>query len=182
MKFRHGFLIATSIHREHPYNQSVIYVCEHSPHGSFGLLLNKHIDLSLAELTKKYSPGSAATPLYLGGCTQSQERGFVLHRNLGQYWEGTTQLADDLFLTTTNDILDDIFRFYAQDYRIMLGYTGWHAGQLDEEYTKDYWFFLPYNSSLIFSKAETLWQDCYTALGFNPEQHIYVDPGFNVIH
>jgi len=182
LKFRHGFLIATSAHREHPYAQSVLYICEHTPQGSLGLILNKHMDLSLADLTKNYTVAGMRTRVFLGGVTQSQERGFVLHRNLGRFWQGTSQLATDLFLTTTNDILEDIGYFAENDYRVFLGYTGWQAGQLDDEITKDYWFFIPYHSKLIFLKPEDLWMECYKRLGFQPEQIVCVDPGLNLIH
>jgi putative transcriptional regulator len=160
----------------------VLYVCEHSVQGSLGLILNKHLPLSLAELNKHYTITAARTPLYLGGAIQSQERGFVLHRDLGRFWDGTTQMATDLYLTTTNDILEDIDQFEENKYRIFLGYTGWQPGQLEQEVTKDYWFFLPYDSHLIFLKPEDLWQSCYKALGFEPEQIICVDRGFNLVH
>jgi putative transcriptional regulator len=182
LKFRHGFLVATWAHREHPYHESVIYICEHSPQGSLGLILNKRLDLSLADLTKKYSPATVIIPTYLGGAVQTQERGFVLHRDFGKFWQGTTQLATDLYLTSTNDILDDIYHYHEDEYRIILGYTGWRTDQLEEEIAKDYWLFLPYDSSLIFSPPEQLWHASYKALGFDPHQIVCVDPGFGLVH
>ena len=182
MKYRHGFLIATWAHREHPYAQSVLYVCEHSPQGALGLILNKHLDLSLADLTKHYSAAGMKTRLFLGGSTKSQERGFVLHRDLGRFWQGTTQMAGDLYLTTTNDILEDIGHFDEKEYRIFLGYTGWQPGQLEQEIIKDYWFFLPYQSQLMFLKPDELWQACYRSMGFQPEQMMCIDPGVGLVH
>ena len=41
-----------------------------------------------------------------------------------------------------------------QNHIFVLGYAGWGAGQLEEEYQEDSWMLLPYHSELIFSDPQ----------------------------
>jgi putative transcriptional regulator len=182
MTYRHGFLIATTAHKEHPFIESVIYLCEHSAHGALGLILNKPLDMNSAASIKKKSNLDPESNIYIGGLIQYSERGFILHRNFYKYWNGTTQLAEDLFLTSTQDIMGELKKFDTEDYRVFLGYTGWQAGQLEDEIAKDYWIFLPYNDQLIFSNPSTLWAECYAHLGFSPYEIVCVDKGALLEH
>lgn len=178
MKYRHGFLVATTRHQEDPFFKSVVYLCEHSEQGSLGLIINKPLNVSLKDLSRTGLASQSLIPVYLGGPLQAQDRGFVLHRNLGQYWQGTAQLASDLYLTTTGDILRDIEQFPEDLYKVIVGYTGWSDGQLEYEMSQDYWVWLPYDPIvLFFTQTQDIWLHCYSLLGFAPDQLGCVDPG-----
>jgi putative transcriptional regulator len=174
VSFRHGFLLATSLQQDQPYRESVIYVCEHSSQGAFGLMLNRMLDVTLDALFPERKLILPKTGLYLGGISQPKERGFVLHRDLHAHWGGTSQLFTNLYLTSTYDIFDDLHRYAVKDFRVFVGYCSWIPGQLDEEILADQWLFLPYQDDLIF--CDTLspyafWTTCYQRLGFSPHQY-----------
>lgn len=183
MSYRHGFLISTLSHSpESPYYKSVIYVCEHAPTAGLGLILNKNLQLSLADITRKDSQAYRDIPIYLGGATQTQERGFVLHKPLGRYWEGTTELSHELHMTTTNDIFPSLKSLKRSHYRVFLGYTSWEPYQLDYEVAQDLWLFLPYNSSILWAPSFDLWARCYQQLGFQPYSIGCLDSGVVLSH
>ena len=63
-------------------------MCEHSPRGALGLVINKPSDISLNDLFDKVElplrrPDLQGAPVFRGGPLQT-ERGFVLHEALGQ--------------------------------------------------------------------------------------------------
>ena len=183
MRYRHGFLVATPRHQEDPFVQSVVYICEHSTQGSLGLLINKPLTLSVTDLIKTSFGVHDHVPVHLGGPVHTQERGFILHRNLGQYWQGTTQLATDLYLTTTNDLLADLSNYPEDLYKVFVGYTAWQDGQLEYELSQDDWVWMPYDPQVLFyTEHQEVWRHCYTLLGFSPDQIGCVDPGAIFVH
>ncbi len=185
MNYRHSFLLSTSRHQESPFSQSVIYLCEHSEQGAFGLVINKPLSMTLDQVIKNpTSPFFYQMPsVFWGGPVQSEDRGFVLHKHLGQYWKGTSQLASDLFLTTTNDILEDLISIPQDLYRVFVGYVYWQPNQLEYEISQDYWVLSDYKTSLLFlEQPEQLWIESYKHRGFVPEQMGCVDPGVLLQH
>ncbi len=178
MRYRHGFLVATLRHQEEPFSQSVIYMCEHSAQGSLGFVINKPLALTVKDLIKSSSGIGVYAPVFLGGPMKMNDRGFVLHRNLGRYWQGTSQLASDLYLTTTDDLIQDIFQYPEDLYKVCVGYTGWQEGQLEHEISQDYWLWMSFDSLALFYIAhQDTWRHCYSVLGFSPDQIGCVDPG-----
>jgi putative transcriptional regulator len=82
------FLIAMPGLNDDLFGQSVVFLCEHSPRGALGLVINKPSDITLNDLFDKVELPLRRTdlqgvPVFLGGPLQT-ERGFVLHEALGQ--------------------------------------------------------------------------------------------------
>src|SRR4051795_10381163 len=79
----HHFLIAMPGMQDQAFAKSVVYLCEHSPQGALGLVINKPSEIDLRHLFDKVElPLGRAdlqkTPVFQGGPVQT-ERGFVLH-------------------------------------------------------------------------------------------------------
>ena len=69
------------------FGNSVVFMCEHSPRGALGLIINKPSAITVGELFDKVDlplrrPELAAQPVLLGGPLQT-DRGFVLHPAMG---------------------------------------------------------------------------------------------------
>lgn len=82
------FLIAMPGLRDELFGKSVVYLCEHTPQGALGLIINKPAGLSLGELFAKLDlplqrKAYAELPVLNGGPLQT-ERGFILHEAMGQ--------------------------------------------------------------------------------------------------
>jgi putative transcriptional regulator len=70
------------------FSKSVVYVCEHTPHGALGLVINKPADITMATLFGKVDlplrrTDLAESPVFQGGPVQI-ERGFILHESFLQ--------------------------------------------------------------------------------------------------
>ncbi|NIC42616.1 YqgE/AlgH family protein [Aquabacterium sp. A08] len=83
----HHFLIAMPGLNDELFGRSVVYLCEHTPKGALGLIINKPSDITVADLFEKVDlplrrPELAALPVFHGGPLQP-ERGFVLHEAMG---------------------------------------------------------------------------------------------------
>ncbi len=152
---------------------SVIYVCEHSERGALGLVINRPIDLSLSSLLQKVELGTDETPendlpVYFGGPVQT-DRGFVLHKPVGQY-SSSIHLGQRLALTTSRDVLQAVASGQGpEQILVTLGYAGWGAGQLEQELAQNAWLTVEAQESIIF---ETPPQARYPAavglLGIDP--------------
>ena len=61
-------------------------------------------------------------------------------------------ISDDVSLTASRDILSDIaLGVGPKDSLITLGYTGWDAGQLEEELGDNSWLTIPAEADIIFN-------------------------------
>lgn len=83
----HHFLIAMPGLNDELFGRSVVYLCEHTPKGALGLIINKPSDITVADLFEKVDlplrrRELAGLPVYRGGPLQT-ERGFVLHEAMG---------------------------------------------------------------------------------------------------
>lgn len=150
----HHFLIAMPNMADPYFSKSLTYICEHNEQGALGVVVNRAIDLTLETLLEQVGitldvPQLAATPVHFGGPVQT-DRGFLLHRPLGQ-WASTLPVNDEVGLTTSKDILEAIARGEGpEQFFLTLGYAGWAPGQLEHEISQNAWLTVPADMGLVF--------------------------------
>ena len=159
MNLTNQFLIAMPAMADPNFARSLIYVCEHNDQGALGVIINRPLDMNLATLYERVEipfdvthqhPGLGNAPVYFGGPVQT-ERGFVLHRPIGQ-WQSTLVVRDDVGLTSTRDILVGIgANGEPTEHLVTLGYSGWSAGQLEWEIAQNAWLTVAADPRIIFS-------------------------------
>ena len=155
------FLIAMPGMGGDTFAGTVVYLCEHTEKGALGLVINKPIDIKLKNLFEKVEltldrEDLADAPVYFGGPVQT-ERGFVLHERLGGEGEGaahyssTLQIPGGLEMTTSKDVLEAMSHG-AGPKRVLvtLGYSGWGAGQLEDEISRNGWINVSAEPGIIF--------------------------------
>ncbi len=140
------------------FARTLTYICEHNAQGALGVIVNRPTDMNLATLFERVNipfdvarrhPGLGNAPVYYGGPVQN-ERGFVLHRPLGQ-WQSTLSVKDGIGLTSTRDILVGIgANAEPSDMLMTLGYAGWTAGQLEQELSQNAWLTVAADPAIIF--------------------------------
>jgi putative transcriptional regulator len=89
---------------------TVIYVCEYTPRGALGLVINRPTDLTLGMLFDRIDLQLEIGPVrdsmvFFGGPVQT-ECGFVLHALAGDY--NSTIKLGELALTTSRDVLQAV--------------------------------------------------------------------------
>ena len=169
------FLIAMPMLQDPNFFHSVIYVCEHNQHGAMGIVINQPVDLTLGELVEQmgHQPPDnelATHPIYRGGPVDS-ERGFVLHRPMGD-WQATMPVGSNIGITTSNDIIEAMANGNGpEDFLVALGYAGWGPGQLEEEIRENSWLNGPMAPELLFGAGtEECWQAAVALIGVDIHQ------------
>jgi putative transcriptional regulator len=148
------FLIAMPNMADPYFSKSLTYICEHNEQGALGIVINRPIDLTLSTLLDQIGiplshPEIGNMPVHFGGPVQ-MDRGFVLHRPLGE-WQSTLRVSDEIGLTTSKDILQAVAEGAGPNqFFLTLGYAGWAPGQLEHEISLNAWLTVAADTSLIF--------------------------------
>ncbi len=156
------------------FDTSVIYICAHSDEGAMGLIINKpapEIDLGdlLGQLKIVQGPACRDIRLRFGGPVE-HGRGFVLH-STDYMSENATQSVNDRFgMTATLDILEDMAKGTGPaEALLMLGYSGWGPGQLEDEIARNGWLTCDASPELVFGRDPSLcWAQALGSLGIDP--------------
>jgi putative transcriptional regulator len=164
------FLIAMPGLADPNFFHTVTYICEHDANGAMGIVINRPLDMTLGEILGHMEidaedPAIASQKVFQGGPVQP-ERGFVLHRPLGD-WEATLKVTDDIGVTASQDILTAIADHHGPDQSLIaLGYAGWAAGQLEQEMAENAWLSGPADPGIVFNLPhEERWLAAAAALG-----------------
>ena len=109
-------------------------------------------------------------PVFWGGPVQP-ERGFVVPRGPGG-WESCMPIGNDLFITTSRDVLNAIGEGRGpKEFIVTLGYAGWAAGQLEDEILANAWLNTPVDAQVLFHlPARNRWQSATRLLGLEVSQ------------
>lgn len=141
------FLIAMPSMTDPYFSKTITFICSHTQDGAMGVVVNRPIELNIANLLKQmqleiYSPTLPTSllnqSLYFGGPVQ-QERGFILHLPQAEY-NSTVLIEETIALTTSKDILEATANNNDPEKMLVaLGYAGWTAGQLENEMGRNTW-------------------------------------------
>lgn len=160
------FLIATPDVSSGIFFRSVLLLCEHSPNGSFGIVINKKLDLDLPE--EIFAFDHLVNPnvsLRAGGPIQTNQM-MLLHSS-EKVPEQTIEICEGVFLGGDLQFLQESISSHDGPHlRLCFGYTGWQSGQLEREFLDGGWFLCPASSKHIFeTPPEKLWQELLRELG-----------------
>jgi putative transcriptional regulator len=164
------FIIAMPDLLDPNFDHTVTYICEHDENGSFGIVINREIDVTLEDIMQQMQIQTGDSTkhkrnIFHGGPVQ-EGRGFVLHRPLGS-WSSTLQINTHVALTSSRDIIEAIANDQGpKDSIIALGYAGWAPGQLEQELAANSWLSCPANEQIIFEiPPEDRWQAAADIIG-----------------
>lgn len=162
---------------EDPYfSRSVVYICEHNENGSMGVVINKPLeDLTVIDvlsklyidLAPKVSILHLNQPVFDGG-PLAEDHGFILHTPL-QKFSSSIQLTESVMLTTSKDVLETLgTTSQPHESLVALGYSGWEAGQLENELLENSWLTVEADSQILFhTPIADRWQAAAQKLGID---------------
>ena len=145
------------------FSKSVVYVCEHTPRGALGLVINKPAEITMSTLFGKVDlpltrQDLTDSPVFQGGPVQT-ERGFVLHDSLllpadrsdQTLYASSMAIPGGLEMTTSKDVLEALSSGSGpRKVLVSLGYSAWGEGQLETELSENSWLTVDADSSVIF--------------------------------
>ena len=155
------------------FAHSVILVCAHTTDGAMGIVLNRPLakpsfESLLKQLDVEPTPPARQIRLCEGGPVD-HGRGFVLH-SADWTGDGSLQVADDLALTASLDVLQAIAQGEGPQHGLLaLGYASWGPGQLDRELHDNAWLTAPSEHEILFDgEYETKWRRALGILKIDP--------------
>lgn len=157
-------LIAEPLLPDDNFSRSVVLICETGSDGTVGFILNKPTVYTIEDLLTEFA-GSTLS-VYEGGPVQ-QDTLLMIHAlpellggsaiKDGVYWGGS---YDALLQARGED------GFNEHELRLMLGYSGWSAGQLEKEIEEGSWLIAPFDKNILFeAEVKNIWTRAIGLLG-----------------
>jgi putative transcriptional regulator len=140
------------------FHRSVVLICQHDAEGAFGLILNRSSDNKVGQALVANLPEAVkAQQLFVGGPVQPGSLSF-LHTDA---FVPEANVMQNLNLGHSLDTLMDLSETSSSTQKLKLfsGYSGWTAGQLDQEMARKDLLVHPASLDLVFSsQSGDLWK------------------------
>ncbi len=152
-------LLSEPLMGDYYFGRSVVLLAEHNEEGSFGLIVNKTVDTKFNEILPDFPEFDSQ--LFLGGPVETN-RLFILH-TLGDKISDSIEIIKGLYWGGNLDDIKEMISLNlvnSKNIRFFIGYSGWSAGQLENELKRNSWVITRATSEKIFTKSpENLWDD-----------------------
>ncbi len=165
--------------------RSVVLLVTHDPGGAFGVVVNRELDVPVASVCEAVDVAWHGDPhrrALLGGPVE-RHQGWVLHRS-GHTFQGELSVRGEdgsvMGLSPSQGALELYGREPDGDFRLVMGYAGWGAGQLDAELAAGAWLTAPVRGDLIFERPlGDVWKDTLASIGVDPARLVDVGTSLN---
>ena len=140
------------------FANTVTYVWKHSSEGALGIVINKPLNISVAdifdelEIDCQVDEAPFKKRMVLAGGPVERDKGFISH-DAGGEWSSSLLIGERFSLSTSKELFRDIANGRGPEhYLVALGCAGWDAGQLEKELGENAWLTAPATTELIFSE------------------------------
>lgn len=159
MNLQGQFLIATPQMPDPRFKETVIYICAHTEEGAMGLVINQpipHINLAdIMEKTEIAVTDDRLPQVYIGGPMEVEASFFLYSAEYRA--KNYIDISETVSLSRDPDILVDISNGKGpESYIFVLGYSGWAAGQLENELKVNGWLTMPGNDKILFQTPDDM--------------------------
>lgn len=120
------------------FNRSIILLATYGEQGAVGFILNKKVDYPVEDLFVNFPDFDSE--IHIGGPVGTDSIYFI--HTLGDTIPGSIHIKDDLYWGGDFEVLKTKIKLglvNSQQVRFFLGYSGWDAGQLEEEINENSW-------------------------------------------
>ena len=176
-----GLLLSEPYLADPNFERTTILLTEHNNEGSVGFILNKPSDSRVSEVLNDLKEFDAR--IFIGGPVQQDTLHFIhkvaalddsIEIVAGLFWGGNFDQLISLIETK---------QIGGTDIKFFLGYSGWSAGQLDEELKIDSWIVSDkVSEELVFeTEPDNMWKKAMRGLGgrFSVYSNYPADPRMN---
>lgn len=177
-----GRLLVSEPYLSDPYfRRTVVLLCAHDEEGSFGFVLNRYIDMDVADLMENMPPIDSR--ISIGGPVQSGNL-YYLH-TFGDRIEGSVEVIDGIHMGGDFEQLRAMLatdRKLAKHVRFFVGYSGWGQEQLQKELAEKAWLISPADKRRVMNtRLDDLWADTLRGMGkaYAPLANFPDDPSQN---
>jgi len=140
------------------FRETVVLVAQADNTDTIGLILNRPLNRSLAEVLPGERFRRFTEPLYFGGPVSSNGLFALFQGDRGSI--PTITMIAGVQLALHPDAIDSLLRKPPETIRFFSGYSGWAPGQLTGEIERGDWFVLDADAATAFRKDPSrLWPD-----------------------
>lgn len=146
------------------FKRSLVLLTEYSEEGAVGFVINKPLDVQINEVMNNFPKFNSHVSI---GGPVSTNTIHYLH-SVGNHIPNSIQVADNLYWGGDYDIMKDLVmcgEIMPSQIRFFLGYSGWHAGQLESELSQNSWLVTEVNYNKIMRPENDLWKNTVNQLG-----------------
>jgi putative transcriptional regulator len=160
------------------FRRAVVLLCQHTPDGAWGLVLNRPTGTTAAEAVRLDPPLASdnGLELWTGGPVEP-ERGCLL---LGEdpHDVEAVPICPGLFISGSATLLRRLLEGERpRRTRLLMGYAGWGPGQLDAELRESAWLISEVDLDLVFEVPPAdMWEAAIRRLGAEPGS-LQMSPG-----
>lgn len=148
------------------FHKAVVLICQHDAEGAFGLVLNRSSNNKVGEMLVADLPEQLKEQtLFLGGPVQNTALSY-LHSDALVL---EANVIPNLSLGHSLDSLVELRESFSstKQIRVFAGYSGWGAGQLEDEMRRKAWVTHPASLELVFQpEPSKLWQQILRQKGW----------------
>jgi len=156
-----GRLLIATPQVEGYFAESVIVLVDHGENGSLGLIVNRPLPTSLAELLPDFEgAASHKEPAFFGGPVASGQ--MLLLVRAARTPPGAAPVLEGVSVSGSPDTLRALLEHAPAggELRAYVGYAGWAPGQLADEIEHGDWLVAPGDAASVFShEPSELWKE-----------------------
>ena len=142
------------------FTESVVVLVDHGEHGSLGLIVNRPLELSLAELLSDEEGAKGhGEPAFFGGPVAPGQ--ILLLVRSARPLHGGAPVLDGVTVSGSRETLRALLEHppAGGELRAYVGYAGWAPGQLADEIARGDWLVAPGDAGSVFThEPAELWQ------------------------
>lgn len=158
-------LVAEPFLQDNYFKRSIVLLTEHSSEGAVGFVLNKPIDVKVNEVMNGFPYFDS--DVCIGGPVSTNTVHYI--HTLGDIIPNAVHVVDDIFWGGDFDFVKSLIKeggLTNGQIRFFLGYSGWHAGQLENELEQNSWLVTEVKPSLIMKHTTSnVWKSTLSQLG-----------------
>ncbi len=160
-----SFLLSDPFLPDPNFNRTAVYLTAYDANGAVGFVMNRPTTLTLSDVSPEFS--GLTHKLFYGGPVEQNTLHFV--HSCQKLSSDTRQIQPGVFWGGDLDAIVEGIQsgiLGENQIRFFIGYSGWSAGQLDDELMEHAWFVTKAKREYIFHQhPELLWKTVLSNMG-----------------
>ena len=161
-------LLSEPFSQDPNFKRTVVLLATHNKEGSVGFVLNRPMELKLEQIVEDFDP--CDLPIWDGGPVQRDSL-FYIH-TLGDAIPDSIPIIGDLYWSGNFETVKALIKgrkISPKEIRLFIGYSGWSAGQLQNEIKNNSWLVAPATLDAVMSTGKDIdqkfWKEVIKSMG-----------------